>query len=154
MNINKTYLHIRVSTLDQVGGAESQTRALVDWCQKNNITNYEIFADHGISGAKESRPALNRMMEKIGAGECEQLVCFAFSRMARSTTHLLKILEFCKLHNTRFLSVTEALDTNSPMGICLFTILGCLAQLERELIRERVIAGLNAHGAKAPPSSR
>ena len=148
MNVNKTCLYIRVSTLDQVGGAESQTRALLDWCQKNNITNYEIFADHGISGAKENRPALNRMLEQVGANQCEQVVCFAFSRMARSTTHLLKVLEFCRSHKTRFLSITEALDTTSPMGICLFTILGCLAQLERELIRERVIAGLKNARAK------
>jgi DNA invertase Pin-like site-specific DNA recombinase len=148
MSIKLTCLYIRVSTLDQVGGAESQTRALLEWCQKNNVTNYEVFADHGISGAKESRPALDRMMQKVGSGECEQVVCFAFSRMARSTTHLLKVLDFCRSKETRFLSITEALDTNSPMGICLFTILGCLAQLERELIRERVIAGLKNARAK------
>ncbi len=61
------FLYVRVSTLDQVGGAESQTRALTDWCEKNEIKNFEIFTDHGISGAKESRPALNRMMEKVEA---------------------------------------------------------------------------------------
>ena len=127
MNVKLTCLYIRVSTMDQVGGAESQTRALLEWCQKNNVTNYEIFADHGISGAKESRPALNRLMERVAADDCEQVVCFAFSRMARSTTHLLKVLQFCQSHKTRFWSITEALDTNSPMGICLFTILGCLA---------------------------
>ena len=148
MSAKLTCLYIRVSTLDQVGGAESQTRALLEWCQKNDITNYEIFADHGISGAKENRPALNRLMERVATNDCEQVVCFAFSRMARSTTHLLKVLEFCKRHSTRFWSITEALDTNSPMGICLFTILGCLAQLERELIRERVIAGLKNARAK------
>jgi site-specific DNA recombinase len=130
MEHNCTFLYVRVSTLDQQGGAESQTRALMEWCQKNSITNYEFFADHGISGAKENRPALNRMMERVGKGECKEVVCFAFSRMARSTTHLLKVLEFCRSHSTRFLSITEALDTTSPMGICLFTILGCLAQLE------------------------
>jgi DNA invertase Pin-like site-specific DNA recombinase len=143
-----TLYYIRVSTIEQAGGAESQTRSLMEWGQKNNIKNYEVYADHGISGAKESRPALNRLMERIKEGNSAQVVCFAFSRMARSTTHLLKILEFCKLHKTRFLSVTEAIDTDSPMGICLFTILGCLAQLERELIRERVVAGLKNARAK------
>jgi DNA invertase Pin-like site-specific DNA recombinase len=63
-----TCCYVRVSTLDQIGGAESQTRALIEWCQKSGIKNFEIFTDHGISGAKESRPALNRMMEKVESG--------------------------------------------------------------------------------------
>lgn len=54
MSSKVSCLYIRVSTMDQVGGAESQTRALTDWASKNNIQNFEIFADHGISGAKES----------------------------------------------------------------------------------------------------
>ena len=61
----KTFLHIRVSTLDQVNGAESQARALLEWCTRNNITEYETFTDHGVSGAKESRPALDKMMERV-----------------------------------------------------------------------------------------
>ncbi len=134
--------------MDQVGGAESQTRALTDWASKNGIQNFEIFADHGISGAKESRPALNRMMQKVEEGRVEQVVVFAFSRFARSTTHLLKALEKFREKTVRFHSITEALDTNSPMGIALFTILGCLSQLERELIRERVIAGMKNAKAK------
>lgn len=73
---------------------------------------------------------------------------FAFSRFARSTTHLLKALEKFREKSVRFHSITEALDTNSPMGVALFTILGCLSQLERELIRERVIAGMKNAKAK------
>lgn len=134
--------------MDQVGGAESQTRALVEWAQKQAISNYEIFTDHGISGAKESRPALNRIMEKVEAGEVEQVAVFAFSRFARSTSHLLKALEKFKAKSVRFQSITESLDTNSPMGLALLTILGCLAQLERELLRERVLAGMRNAKAK------
>lgn len=139
---------MRVSTLDQIGGAESQTRALTDWCTKNGHTNFEIFTDHGISGAKESRPALNRMMEKMEAGLCSQVVVFQFSRFARSTTHLLKALEKFKEKKVRFHSICENIDTESPMGLALFTILGCLSQLERELIRERVRAGMKNAKAK------
>jgi DNA invertase Pin-like site-specific DNA recombinase len=72
------------------------------------------------------------------------LLTFSFSRIARSTSHLLKILQKCKDHKTRLVSITEQIDTNSPMGMALFTILGALSQLERELIRERVRAGLAA----------
>lgn len=144
----KTFLYIRVSTLDQIGGAESQTRALLEWCSKNNITEYEIFTDHGVSGAKESRPALDKMMERVKRGEAEQVLVFAFSRFARSTMHLLKGLQIFKDHNTRFISTTEQIDTNSHLGIALFTILGSLAQLERSLIQERVKAGMKNAKAK------
>ncbi len=125
--------------MDQIGGAESQTRALVEWCAKQGIANYEIFTDHGISGAKESRPALNRLMQKVEDGEVEQVVVFAFSRFARSTSHLLRALEKFRSKSVRFQSITESRDTNSPMGLALLTILGCLSQLERELLRERVL---------------
>jgi len=139
-------LYQRVSTQDQ--NLESQNRALIEWCTKQGIFNYEIFSDHGISGAKESRPALNQLMERAEKGEIEQVIVFSFSRFARSVSHLLKALQKFKDKGIRFHSITEALDTNSPMGMALFTILGALAQLERELIRERVIAGLKNARAK------
>jgi len=141
-----TALYVRVSTQDQ--NCESQTRALLDWCSKQGIFNHEIFADHGISGAKESRPALNQLMEKVEAGEIREVIVFSFSRFARSVSHLLKALQKFKEKSVRFHSITEALDTNSPMRMALFTILGALAQLERELIRERVLAGLKNARAK------
>jgi DNA invertase Pin-like site-specific DNA recombinase len=147
MSDNKVVaLYVRVSTQDQ--NCESQTRALLDWCSKQGIFNHEIFTDHGISGAKESRPALNQLMERVDAGEIEQVIVFSFSRFARSVSHLLKALNIFKQKNVRFISVTEALDTNSPMGLALFTILGALAQMEREIIRNRVIAGLQNARAK------
>jgi DNA invertase Pin-like site-specific DNA recombinase len=139
-------LYIRVSTSDQ--NTESQSQSLIDWCVKNEIRDYEIFCDHGISGAKESRPALNRLMQKVENDEIKQVVVFAFSRFARSTVHLLRALEKFKVKKVRFTSITEALDTESPMGLALLTILGCLAQLERELLRERVLAGVRNAKAK------
>jgi DNA invertase Pin-like site-specific DNA recombinase len=144
----KVFLYVRVSTQDQVGGNESQRRALLEWCEKQGIFNYEIFNDIGISGAKEDRPELNRLMARVEAGDAEQVVVFSFSRFARSVTHLLKALQKFKDKSVRFYSITEALDTNSPMGMALFIILGALAQLERELIRERVRAGLKNARAK------
>lgn len=138
----KTFLYIRVSTLDQQNGAESQARALLEWCTRNNITEYEIFTDHGVSGAKESRPALDKMMDRVKNLEAEQVIVFAFSRFARSTMHLLKGLQIFKDCKTRFVSITEQIDTESSMGVAMFTILGSLAQLERSMIQERVKAGL------------
>lgn len=144
----KTFLYIRVSTLDQAQGAESQARALNEWCTRNNIIDFETFTDHGISGAKESRPALDKMMERVRNLEAEQVIVFAFSRFARSTMHLLKGLQIFKDCKTRFVSITEQIDTDSSMGVAMFTILGSLAQLERSMIQERVKAGMRNAKAK------
>ena len=144
----KTFLYIRVSTLDQAQGAESQARALNEWCTRNNIIDFETFTDHGISGAKESRPALDKMMERVKNLEAEQVIVFAFSRFARSTMHLLKGLQIFKDCKTRFVSITEQIDTDSSMGVAMFTILGSLAQLERSMIQERVKAGMRNAKAK------
>lgn len=138
----KTFLYIRVSTLDQAQGAESQARALNEWCTRNNIIDYETYTDHGVSGAKESRPALDKMMDRVKNLEAEQVIVFAFSRFARSTMHLLKGLQIFKDCKTRFVSITEQIDTDSSMGVAMFTILGSLAQLERSMIQERVKAGM------------
>ena len=142
----KVFLYLRVSTSDQ--NVESQRFALLEYCARQGLTNYEMFIDHGISGAKESRPALNEMMARVEKKECSQVIVFSFSRFARSVSHLLKALQKFKDKNIRFNSITEQLDTNSPMGLALFTILGALAQMEREIIRNRVIAGLQNARAK------
>jgi DNA invertase Pin-like site-specific DNA recombinase len=147
-------IYCRVSTDGQQTGLESQIRALKDWCFRNQITDYELFADEGISGAKESRPALNRLMAMVEKDEVEQVIVFSFSRFARSTSHLLKGLKTFKEHGTRFISITEAIDTNSPLGVALYTILGALAQLEREMIIERVRAGLANARAKGKKIGR
>jgi DNA invertase Pin-like site-specific DNA recombinase len=157
LNTNKKRLsaiYCRVSTDGQQTGLESQIRALKDWCFRNQITEYELFADEGISGAKESRPALNRLMAMVENGEVEQVIVFSFSRFARSTSHLLKGLKTFKDHSTRFISITESIDTNSPLGVALYTILGALAQLEREMIIERVRAGLANARAKGKKIGR
>ena len=148
MQNRKVCLYCRVSTDNQQGGLESQIRALKDWCFRNQVQEYELFTDEGISGAKESRPALNRLMSMVEDNEVEQIIVFSFSRFARSTSHLLKGLKIFKEKNTRFTSITESIDTNSPLGVALYTILGALAQLEREMIIERVRAGMANAKAK------
>ncbi len=101
-------LYCRVSTDGQQTGLESQIRALKDWCVRNQILEYELFADEGISGAKENRPALNRLLAMVENDEVEQVIVFSFSRFARSTSHLLKGLKTFKERNTRFISITES----------------------------------------------
>jgi DNA invertase Pin-like site-specific DNA recombinase len=137
-----TVLYCRVSTQDQVGGLESQIRTLKEFCEKNSITNYQLFTDHGISGAKISRPALDSMMALVRKGGVERVLVYSFSRFARSVTHLLSALEEFRAKDCSFTSYTENVDTNSPMGRAFFTVIAAISQLERELIQERVKNGL------------
>jgi len=144
----KTFLYARVSTDQQATGLEAQSRALTDYCRLNKIENYELFADEGISGTKSSRPALDRMMTMIKADEADCVVVYSFSRFARSTTHMLNGLETMKAHSCNFVSLTEKIDTNSPIGKAVFVIISAIAALERDLIAERVKNGLANARAK------
>ena len=144
----KTFLYARVSTDQQATGLEAQTRALTDYCRLNKIENYELFADEGVSGTKSSRPSLDRMMAMIKADEADCVVVYSFSRFARSTTHMLNGLETMKAHGCNFVSLTEKIDTNSPIGKAVFVIISAIAALERDLIAERVKNGLANARAK------
>jgi len=144
----KVFLYGRVSTDSQQGGLESQVRALKEYCSMNKITEFEVFTDEGISGTKASRPALDRMMAAIKNGEASCLVVYSFSRYARSVTHLLIGLEELKRTQTGFVSLTERIETDSPIGKAVFVIIGAIAQLERDLIVERVKSGLANARAK------
>ena len=136
------FAYVRVSTAHQTGGLESQIHAVQNFCKQNEIKNYRIFQDENVSGAKASRPALDAMMNDIRENKCRMLIVFSFSRFSRSCTHLLQSLEVLKKHNVQFVSVSEKIDTNSPIGSALLAIIGALAQLERDLIRERILSGL------------
>jgi len=146
--MNKVALYARVSTDQQSTGLESQVRILKDYCAKNDIANYELFTDEGISGTKSSRPALDRMIAAVNNGEISSVVVYSFSRFARSTTHLLNALQIFKAKNVAFVSLTEKIDTSTPVGLAVFSILAAISQLERDLIAERVKAGLANARAK------
>ncbi|MGZ3722604.1 MAG: recombinase family protein [Bdellovibrionales bacterium] len=144
----KFALYARTSTADQQTGLESQVRVLRTYCEQNKITNIEFYTDGGISGTKSSRPALDRMMAAVEAGEVSTVVVYSFSRFARSTTHLLNALTKFKSKGVQFISISERIDTNSAIGIAIFSILASIAQLERDLIADRVKIGLANARAK------
>ena len=148
MDERKVALYSRVSTGRQENGLEAQQRALEAFCRANSITDYLTFQDENISGAKASRPGLDRLMEAVRRGEVRSVVVYSFSRFARSTRHLLDALEEVQRRNVAFVSLTENVDTNSAVGRALFTIVSTLSQLERELVAARVRNGLENAKAK------
>lgn len=150
----RTALYARVSTGTQQNGLDAQIRALRIFCEQNKIDDYELFADENQSGTKSSRPALDRMMRAIENNEIETVVVFAFSRYARSVSHMLKGLEVMRSKKTNFVSLSEKLDLNTSLGNVVFIIISAIAQLERDLIAERVRNGLAAAKARGKKIGR
>ena len=144
----RTACYARVSTADQSKGLDAQIFALRNFCEQNKITDWELFADENQSGTKASRPSLDRMMAAVENGEIDNVIVFAFSRFARSVTHMLKGLEVMKKNGTNFISLSEKLDLNTSLGHVVFVIISAIAQLERDLIAERVRNGLAAAKAR------
>ena len=157
-------LYARVSTALQSTGLETQVRVLRQYLEQNDIKDYQIYMDENVSGTKSSRPGLDAMMEAVSSdrllgfssrlmeavrrGEFSMVVVPAFSRFARSTTHLLNALSEFKAKNVGFVSLSERIDTSTPVGVAIFSILAAVSQLERDLIAERVRNGLANARAK------
>lgn len=133
-------LYARVSTTGQ--DPEVQLEALRTHATQRGWQVVEEFVDRGVSGAKERRPALDRLLKAAWAGHFQVVLVWRFDRFARSVKHLVAALETFRSLNVGFVSLHEQLDTSSPIGQAMFTIIGAMAQLERDIIRERVKAGL------------
>jgi DNA invertase Pin-like site-specific DNA recombinase len=133
-------IYARVSTKDQ--SCELQIRDLRTYCAARGFELVREYVDVGQSGAKDSRPELNKLMDDARKRQFDAIVVWRFDRFARSTKHLLAALEEFRGLGIQFISYQENVDTSTPLGQALFTIVSAVAQLERELIRERVTAGI------------
>jgi DNA invertase Pin-like site-specific DNA recombinase len=133
-------IYARVSTKDQ--SCELQLRDLRAYCAARGFEAFHEYVDVGQSGAKDSRPELNKLMDDARKRQFDAIVVWRFDRFARSTKHLLLALEEFRSLGIQFISYQENIDTSSPLGQALFTIVSAVAQLERDLIRERVSAGI------------
>lgn len=106
------------------------------------------YVDAGISGSREKRPELDRLMAEAHKRRFDVVAVWRFDRFARSVSHLLRALETFKALGVEFVSFSEQMDTSTPTGKMIFTVLGAVAELERSLIAERVRAGLRNARAK------
>lgn len=150
----KAGLYVRTSTELQEKGLDSQLRAIQGYCEQKSIREFEVFQDFGFSGSKLNRPGLDALMAKVRSREIDAVIVYSFSRFARSTKALILALEeFSKL-GVAFVSITEAVDTSTPLGRTVFSIIASLAELERNLIQERVKNGLKAARARGQKLGR
>src|SRR5208283_3480412 len=141
-------LYGRVSTLNHGQDVEVQLRELRQFVQSRGWTIAGEYVDNGVSGAKDSRPELNRLMADSGRRRFDAVAVWRFDRFARSTSHLLRALEQFRSLGIDFISFSENVDTSTPTGKMIFTVLGAVAELERSLIAERVRSGLRNARAK------
>ena len=142
----KVALYARVSTDGQ--DPEVQLMALRAHAAQRGWQVVEEFVDRGVSGARERRPALDRLLKAAWAGRFQVALVWRFDRFARSVKHLVGALETFRSLHVGFVSLQEQLDTATPIGQAMFTIIGAMAQLERDIIRERVKAGLERAKAR------
>jgi DNA invertase Pin-like site-specific DNA recombinase len=138
----RAVLYSRVSTLHHGQDPEVQSREIREYCQRRGWPLVGEYVDAGISGAKERRPQLDRLVADAHKRKFEVIVVWKFDRFARSVSHLLRALENFRALGIEFVSLSEQIDTSTPTGKMIFTVLGAVAELERSLIAERVRAGL------------
>ena len=136
----KIALYTRVSTQDQ--SVEMQTSDLRRYSEQRGFEIHKEYSDKGVSGTKDRRPALDELMSDAKKKKFDAVLCWRFDRFARSTKHLITALEEFRHLGIEFISYQENIDTSSPLGRALFIIVGAIAELERNIILERVRAGL------------
>lgn len=137
--MKKVGVYCRVSTHDQ--SSEMQLVTLREYCTNRKFQIFNEYIDNGFSGTKNSRPALNQLMDDVRKHKVDTVVVYKFDRFARSTKHLVLALEEFQTLGIDFISFSENLDTSTPLGKAVFTIVSAVAELERSLIVQRVKAG-------------
>jgi DNA invertase Pin-like site-specific DNA recombinase len=142
----RTALYLRVSTAEQK--PDLQDDGLRGYAARAGLDVVQDYCDVAVSGRREGRPQLNALMAAARNHEIDCVLVWKFDRFARNTRHLLAALEEFDHLGVRFVSVQDQIDTSSPMGRAMFTIIGAMAELEASLISERVTAGMRAAQAR------
>jgi len=139
-------IYCRVSTHEQ--SVDPQLLALREYCQARGFLIFKEYIDSGVSGTKDSRPALNSLMDDARKQRINAVLVYRFDRFARSSRHLVQALEEFRSLGIDFVSYQENIDTSSPLGKAIFVIVGAMAELERNIIVERVKSGLASAKSK------
>ena len=142
-------IYVRVSTKDQ--SVDMQLNDLERYSRERGLNIFNIYKDSGVSGTKETRPALGELMNDAKKRKFDMVLVWRFDRFARSTKHLVTALHEFRHLGIDFISFQENIDTSSPLGEAIFTIISAMSKLERDIIAERVKGGLRkakANGKK------
>src|ERR1700733_1285106 len=138
----RTALYAGVSTRDKGQDTNVQLRELREYCERRGWTIAHEYVDSGVSGAKESRPALNQLMTDAKRRKFDAVVVFKLDRFGRSLKHLVNSLAEFDAVGVAFVSMSDNLDLTTPQGRLMFNIIGAMAEFERSLISERTRAGI------------
>jgi len=138
----------RVSTLNGQQDPEMQLSELREYSTRRGLSVHEEYVDQGVSGSKESRPALNRLMADARQCRFDAVLVWKIDRFGRSLKHLVNSLADLSAYGISFISLRDNLDLSTPSGRLMFQIIGAMAEFERALIQERVRAGLRNAKAK------
>jgi DNA invertase Pin-like site-specific DNA recombinase len=147
-------LYARVSTLNGHQDPEMQLAELREYAARRGFRIVGEYVDHGISGSKESRPALNRLMADAHQRKFDAVLVWKIDRFGRSLKHLVNALADLAAVGVAFISLRDNLDLTTPSGRLMFQIIGAMAEFERALIQERVRAGLRNARAKGKQLGR
>jgi DNA invertase Pin-like site-specific DNA recombinase len=139
MKTKRAAIYLRVSTSQQE--TDMQETELKEYCE-NRSWSCTVYKDRGQSGAKNDRPALNALLGDMRKRKFDVVVVWALDRLARSLKQLLSIAEECKALDVDLVSLKQNVDTTLPAGRLTFMVLGAVAEFEREMLRERVRAGM------------
>ncbi len=139
MNARRAALYARVSTAEQT--PENQLVALRGFASARGWSLTE-FVDHGVSGAKGKRPQLDALLADVRRRKFDLIVVTKLDRLARSTRHLVTLAGELEALGVDLVVLDQAIDTTTPSGRLLFHVLAAIAEFERDLIRDRVMAGL------------
>lgn len=148
----KAVLYARTSTLDQ--HPESQFIQLREIAAQRGFEVVATYCDHGISGSKARRPGIDAMMRDGRRGRFSVILTAAFDRIARSTANFIAIIDEAEAANIQIISARESVDTSTPTGRMFVTMLGCIAEMERSFIKERVRAGIRRRKLEGLPVGR
>ena len=141
-------LYARISTLNHGQDPEVQLRELRSYCERRGFEIAGEFIDKGISGSREQRPALDKLMAVCRKRLVDAVVVYRYDRFARSLRQLVNALEEFNSLDIDFISLHEGVDTSTPNGRLVFGIFASVAEFERHLTRDRICSGLAAAKAK------